>query len=147
LRNIYSKKRKAKKAKLARKFGAVPQTKRRLPEISPNWLFIVLLAVVVFLISGGIYDLISEAPVLIQLGETVYFYVPRDMNSQTIAESMFFSILLVLGILGGYLASRTLHSSTRKESSFIAVLSIVLILISVFGSYLLLELKIPGIFM
>ncbi len=139
--------RKAKSAKLARKFGAVPPTKRQLPEFPTNLSLVILLIVVVFLISGGLFVAVSGAPVMIQQGETAFFFIPYDMNSQTVLESMLFGILLLFGISGGYLASRTLYSSTRKESSLLTVISISLIVISVFGSYLLLELKIPGIFL
>lgn len=144
--SISLRRRKAKSAKLARKFGTVPPTKRHLPEFPTNLSLIILLIVVVFLISGGLFDVISGTPIMIQQGETAFFYMPYDMNSQTVLESMLFAILLLIGISGGYLASRTLYSSTRKESSLLTVLSITLIVISVFGSYLLLELKIPGIF-
>ena len=145
--SISLRRRKAKSTKLTRKFGTVPRTKRNLPEFPPNLLLIILLIVVVFLISGGLFNAVSGAPLMIQQGETALPFIPYDMNSQTVLESMLFAILLVLGISGGYLASRTLYSSTRKESSIFTILSIALLMIGVFGSYFLLEIKIPGIFL
>lgn len=144
--STFLRKRKARETKLVRKFGTASPAERHLPTYSGNLLLIILLVVVVFLMSGGIYVVTSNAPLMIQWGKSALFYIPYDTNSQTVFEGISFSTFLVLGILGGFLASRTMYSSSRKESYLLILLSMVLILIGAFGSILLLELKIPGIF-
>ncbi|RLI05388.1 hypothetical protein DRO26_02350 [Candidatus Bathyarchaeota archaeon] len=138
-----SSKKKAKKLKLKRKFGAATPRQKYVDFLSSTLLF-VLLAFVIFLLGGGLYDLVESPPPLITIGRRVFFYFPYDLSNQVILESLFSMILFGLGFVGALLAGKSVKYSNRRLASMVLIGGMILFLLGFLGVYLVMKLKLPS---
>ncbi len=80
---------------------------------SERLMIILVLALTVFILSGGVYDLIYRPVSTIPFMGRYVFYYPYSVNEQTLNESLTVIILYAIGILGMIL----IYQSTRYMSS------------------------------
>lgn len=120
----------------------------RFPSFVPSSSLIigVLLAFSIFVLGGGIYN-IMEHPLAITPGpgRSWTFYVPYDINRQTLNESLLGMLLFLMGMTGYfvyYLSTRYVYSP-RKAWIF-ALIGISVLVIAFVGSQHSLNLKVPG---
>ena len=80
---------------------------RKLTTAKPS-IFVVaslIIALSIFLLGGGVFDILEERLVVIPIGTTggttrVLFFYPYSINEQTILESLIVMVILTLGALG-----------------------------------------------
>ena len=140
---IFSKKR-AKKGKLAKKFGDI-KTKREFPASFNIFFFLVLIGITIFLLAGGLYDLVNKPPMVISIGESSSFFIP-NMGSQTVSESIFTGMLTIIGIGGLIIASHSLKpGQNARISSMVLIVSMVMLIFGVIGLQLIFAAKFGNI--
>ena len=138
---IYSKK-KARKEKLAKKFGAV-KAKRETPEVLNVALILAVISITIFLLVGGLYDAFTRPPMIISTNERWSFFIPYDTSSQTISESIFTAMLSAVGAGGLMIAYKSIKSGRTARLTSIALIGgMVMLIIGVLGIQLLLAAKI-----
>ena len=118
-----------------------------LPHKAPHkYITGILFFLSIFLLAGGVYDL-AEAP--IPLGYTDRGYTPiyPSLNDQFLIESITTMIFIGVGAIGFFLikfpASEDRESDMRS-ASFILGIAAVLILIGVFATYSMFQMKLYG---
>ena len=121
----------------------------KIPSLIPSssLTIIILLMFSIFILGGGIYN-IMEKPFAIIPGpsRSWTFYVPYDINRQTLNESILAMLLFLMGIAGYftyYLSTRYVYSPRRAW--IIALIGISVLVIAFVGSQYSLDLKVPGV--
>ena len=99
---------------------------------------IILVVVSIFLLAGGIYDIIQvrlgSLVVLLPSPQYPQFYY-TGMSDQTFNESVYFMIFLVMGISGGYVAfGSSRHAYRPREAKMLLVVGAALLIIGTIGS-------------
>jgi predicted MFS family arabinose efflux permease len=100
----------------------------------------------IFILGGGIYN-IMEKPLAITpgAGQSWTFYVPYDINKQTLNESIIAMLLFVMGVAGYlvyYLSTRYVYSPRRAW--ILALIGMSMLIIAFVGSQHSLNLKVPS---
>jgi len=113
---------------------------------SYSWTIFILLMFSIFILGGGIYN-IMERPLAITPGpgRSWTFYVPYDINRQTLNESILAMLLFVMGIAGCfiyYLSTRYAYSPRRAW--IFSLIGISMLIIAFVGAQHSLNLKVPG---
>ncbi len=123
--------------------------KNEIPNLVPSssLTIIILLMFSIFILGGGIYN-IMEKPLAMTPGpsRSWTFYVPYDINRQTLNESFLAMLLFLMGMTGYftyYLSTRYVYSP--RKAWIIALIGISILVIAFIGSQYSLDLKIPGI--
>jgi len=120
----------------------------RIPSIVPSSTLRIgiLLMFSIFILGGGIYN-IMEKPLAITPGpgRSWTFYVPYDINRQTLNESIIAMLLFVMGVVGYlvyYLSTRYVYSPRRAW--IFALIGMSMLIIAFIGSQHSLNLKVPS---
>jgi hypothetical protein len=83
----------------------------------------VLIAFSVFLLGGGIYNVLEKPLVAIVLsGGRPLFYMPGSLNQQLIAESIYIMILYTIGIVGFVFVYRSTKYVYKPRQAFMFLL-------------------------
>jgi hypothetical protein len=83
----------------------------------------VLIAFSVFLLGGGIYNVLEKPLVAIVLsGGRPLFYMPGSLNQQLIAESIYIMILYTISILGFLFVYRSTKYVYKPRQAFMLLL-------------------------
>lgn len=101
----------------------------------------VLILFAAFIASGGLYNIFDAPPTVIGLQEG-YLAFRGYLNEQTLLESMFSMILLIITFVGLYLSYRStqiMYDSKRARSML--VMGIALTLLGISGSFYMMNLK------
>lgn len=107
----------------------------------------VFLIIGIFVISGGIYDILERPPAFLPSsdGTTLLFYYP-GINAQTSTEGIQSFFLFAIGTIGGTLVLRsTRYTYKPRESAIILTLGLVMILVGYLGCLSVLTTKAPAI--
>ncbi len=107
-------------------------------SVSMGIVTIILVVVSIFLLAGGIYDIIQvrlgSLVVLLPSPQYPQFYY-TGMSDQTFNESVYFMIFLVMGISGGYVAfGSSRHAYRPREAKMLLVVGAALLIIGTIGS-------------
>lgn len=120
----------------------------RVPNIIPSSTLRIAIIMIfsIFILGGGIYN-IMEKPLAITPGpqQSWTFYIPYDINKQTLNESIIAMLLFVMGVAGYfvyYLSTRYVYSP-RKAWVF-ALIGMSMLIIAFVGFQYSLNLKIPS---
>lgn len=120
----------------------------RTPNLVPSTSFTIMIVLMysLFVLGGGIYN-IMERPLAITPGpeRSWTFYIPYDVNRQTLNESIFVMVFFAMGMAGYflyYLSTRYVYNPRRAW--IMALIGICLLLIGFIGSQHSLNLKVPG---
>lgn len=122
----------------------VPHMRLAKPSSAPIVMLLILASI--FVLSGGIYDIMEKPPAVIPgPGQQWTFYVPYDISRQTLNESLIAICLYAAGISGFFLA----YWSTRyvyrpRQASILLLIGTVMIVLAFFGGLYVLDQKITG---
>ncbi|HEW89709.1 MAG TPA: hypothetical protein ENG43_00015 [Candidatus Bathyarchaeota archaeon] len=108
---------------------------------------IAVVAVVAFLLGGGLYDLIHSPRVVIPRPGTIWITYPYTMLDQVLMESIISMMLWGLGFAGLFLIyESTKYADEPSRAYYRFIIGVFLLLLAYFaGRYMLYELKMkPG---
>jgi hypothetical protein len=95
------------------------------------------------MLGGGIYDVVMK-PIALAFtpGGGSYFFIPRDLNSQTLNESIYFMFFVSIGIAGGYTAQRSVRYLHKpRQAGLFMLIGTLMILIGFIGAWTVLDWK------
>ena len=112
-----------------------------LEDRSLNLLVILISALSLFLLAGGVYNIIFQPPVLLSSSNYIIFYT-YSLHEQIWGESIIAFLLFSLGAGGGYLA----HRSTRyvykpREATMLLVIGVIMLFLAFIGCEYVIWLK------
>lgn len=96
-----------------------------------------LVAVSIFLLAGGVYDAIQarlgSLVILLPSPQYPQFYY-TGMSDQTLNESIYFIVFLVMGISGGYISfGSSRHAYRPSEARMLLVVGAAMLIIGMIG--------------
>lgn len=106
-------------------------------SISTRVITVILVIVSVFLLAGGIYDAIQarlgSLVTLLPSPQYPQFYY-TGMSDQTLNESVYFIVFLVMGISGGYVSFGSSRRAYRpREARMLLIVGAALLIIATVG--------------
>jgi hypothetical protein len=112
------------------------------PRPSSTYVAALILILAVFIMGGGVYDLVTENPITVLPQPGVPLVYPGLSGQFLAPESVGAMILLGAGVMGIYLVHRGGRASYRpKELNMLVVVGLILFFIGYLGCYYLLQLK------
>ena len=94
-----------------------------------------------FVLSGGIYNLLESPPPFLPYGNRYLMVDPR-FDRQTLYESIFIFLSNAAAFLGLWISHRSTQVAyDRSKANKYLIIGIVLTLAGIMGSYLMIELK------
>jgi len=112
------------------------KTYRRLVTAKPSVFAVAILVAgfSIFLLGGGVYDILEQPLIAIPLGtQKIIFYYPYSVHEQTILESLYVMVSYSLGVAGVLIMYQSTKYAYRPRQAFIMLLSgVVLILLAYF---------------
>ncbi len=104
----------------------------RLVTLKPSTIILagIVVAASVFLLGGGIYDIIERPVVAFVSGGRIIPYYPQGLNEQLLGESVASMILYALGVVGLVLMYQsTKYAYSPREAFTMLLIGLVLLLI------------------
>jgi len=100
------------------------RTYRKITTAKPS---IFLTAVIVagasiFLLGGGIYDIIEQPLLGIPVGQRILFFYPGSLSQQTILDSLFAMISYVFGVIGILAMYQSTKYAYRPRQAFMLLI-------------------------
>lgn len=120
---------------------------RTLPKISSTPFVVAILGVAIFLMGGGLYNLLVETPAVIQTrAGTFTFFTPFDINTQLTSESAFSMIFLSLSVAGAFISYSSARRgvATSRTGTMVLLTGLLMLVMGVIGINFLLQLKLPS---
>lgn len=106
-------------------------------------LYIAIVAFTVFVIAGGIYDILEKPLAILPKGSGWTFIYSGSINIQTLNESIVSAIIYIMGILGFYMILRSTKLIYRPRQAYIMlVIGLFVTLVSVYYAFMLIQAKI-----
>jgi len=95
---------------------------------------IIIAAFSIFLLGGGVYDILEQPLVAIPISSTrIIFYYPYSVHEQSILESLYVMVSYSLGVAGVLLIYQSTKYAYKPRQAFIMLLSgVVLVLLAYF---------------
>ncbi|HJX23186.1 MAG TPA: hypothetical protein VJ574_02095 [Candidatus Bathyarchaeia archaeon] len=101
----------------------------------------IIIAVSIFILGGGVFDLL-EHPLALLPSSSGWLFIYPGLYSQTWNESIFSMFMLTLGIAGTFVCYRsTRYAFKPKQATVLLLIGTVLIVISILGFEYALYLK------
>jgi hypothetical protein len=72
----------------------------------------------IFLLGGGIYDIIEQPLLGIPVGQKILFFYPGSLSQQTILDSMFAMISYLFGVIGILAMYQSTKYAYRPRQAF-----------------------------
>jgi hypothetical protein len=109
---------------------------------SPIFIAAVVMGASIFLLGGGIYNILEEPLAILPIGGRFLSFLPRQLHDQFIIESLGIMILYALGALGLLL----IYHSTRyvrnpRQVSLLSKISVALFLVAIISVEAILFMK------
>jgi hypothetical protein len=104
----------------------------RIVTLKPSTILLAVLAVAasVFLLGGGIYDILEQPVIAFVSGERVIPYYPQALNEQLLGESIASMVLYSLGVMGLLLIYQsTKYAYSPREAYTTLLIGLILLLI------------------
>jgi hypothetical protein len=76
----------------------------------------------IFLLGGGIYDLLEQPLLGIPMGTKILFFYPGTLSEQTILDSMFAMISYLFGVVGILVMYQSTKYAYRPRQAFMMLL-------------------------
>ncbi len=115
-------------------------------KLSTNVISILVITITVLLLGGGLYNIIEAGlgrlVILLPSPTNPQFYY-FGMADQTLNESAYFILFLIMGISGGYISFRSSrHAYRPREARMLLLIGIALIIVATIGTEAILSWKI-----
>lgn len=118
----------------------------RLPTVSParplsSLIIILMVLASILILGGGVYDIMMKPLALLSTPTyTIFFYY--GLHEQTLIESLIFIFLLIIGVIGGYLAYRSTRYLYRpREATIMMLIGVSMLFLAFIGCEYVLGLK------
>ncbi len=89
----------------------------------------VIVATTVFLLGGGVYDLLAEAIIAFPTGRRILFFYPYSVHEQAVLESLLVMISYVMGFFGVFLMYQSTKYAYKPRQAYMLLLTGVICLI------------------
>ena len=114
-------------------------------NLSTNVISILVVTIAILLLAGGLYNLIEarlgHLVTLLPSPTNPQFYY-SGMADQTLNESAYFMVFLIMGISGGYVSFRSSrHAYRPREARMLLFIGIALMIVATVGSEAILSWK------
>jgi predicted neutral ceramidase superfamily lipid hydrolase len=97
----------------------------------------ITIAASIFLLGGGIYDLLEKPLIaIVQSGGSIIVYYPYDINDQFLLESIVVMVGYVMGVVGLLLTYQSTKYAYKPRQAYMLLLMGCILLI---GSYIFIE--------
>lgn len=95
---------------------------------------IIVVAFSIFLLGGGVYDILEQPLAVIPISSTrILFFYPYSVHEQSVLESLFVMVSYSLGVVGVLVMYQSTKYAYKPRQAFIMLLSgAVLILLAYF---------------
>jgi len=91
----------------------------------------VIVASTVFLLGGGVYDLLADPLIAFPIGRRILFFYPYSVHEQAVLESLLVMTSYVMGFFGVFLMYQSTKYAYKPRQAYILLLSgVVLLLIA-----------------
>jgi len=128
-------------SKIVRKIRETRLPRFPLYKPSSTLIIILFIAVAVFILGGGVYDIMKQ-PLVFLPTPTNPSYLYAGMTDQSINESLVFAIFLIMGISGLFLAyMSTRHAYRPREARISLLMGVTLLAIAFLGCEILIRAK------
>ena len=108
---------------------------------SSSLIAFILIAIVTFILGGGVYDIMDKPISVLPTPQNPIFYY-SGMTDQTFNESLIFILFLTIGISGGYLSFRsTRHAYRPREAKMFLSVGAIILLLAFIGCEIMLAWK------
>ena len=96
----------------------------RIVTAKPSMLVIAVVAVAfsIFLLGGGVYNILEKSPMAFPLRERWIFYYPYTVHEQFVLDSLIAMLLYVLGATGLWLTYQSTKYAYKPRQAFIFLL-------------------------
>jgi len=109
------------------------KTYRKLTTAKPS-IFIIAIIIVassIFLLGGGVFDILEKPLIVIPIGSRVLFFYPYSINQQTILDSLIVMVLYSLGATGLLLMYQsTKYAYKPRQAWMILLVGVIFLLIA-----------------
>ena len=128
-------------SKISRRLNRLRNIRFTFSRPSLSLITLVLLTITVFILGGGVYDVLETPLAVLPTPGNPIFYYP-GLTEQLLNESIIFILFLIMGIAGGYLAYRSTRYAYRpREARMFLLIGLALMIVAFLGSEILLTLK------
>jgi len=116
-------------SKIGRRFTSlgftVRKAYRKITTAKPSVFIVsaIIAGISVFLLGGGVYDILEKPLVAIPIGSTrILFFYPGTVQEQTILDSFFVMISYFLGLVGLLLVYQSTRYAYKPRQAFMLLL-------------------------
>lgn len=114
-------------------------------RLSTSIIAVLVLALSIFILGGGVYDVIQarlgELQTVLPTPSYPRFYY-TGMTDQTFNESAYFIIFLIVGVSGGYISFRSSrHAYRPREARMLLMIGVAMMVLATIGCEVILTWK------
>ena len=90
-----------------------------------------LVALTLFFLGGGVYDLLADPIIAFPVGRRILFFYPYSVHEQAVLESLLVMISYAMGFFGVFLMYQSTKYAYKPRQAYILLLTgVVLLLIA-----------------
>jgi len=107
------------------------RTARKIATAKPS-IFVVtltLIALTVFFLGGGVYDLLADPITAFPLGRRILFFYPYRVHEQVVVESFIIWTVYLLGFSGVFLMYQSTKYAYKPRQAYILLLTGIIFLL------------------
>ena len=128
-------------SKISKRLNRLRNIRITFSRPSLSLISLVLLTITIFILGGGVYDVLETPLAVLPTPGNPIFYYP-GLTEQLLNESIIFILFLIMGIAGGFLAYRSTRYAYRpREARMFLLIGLALMIVAFLGSEILLTLK------
>lgn len=107
------------------------RTAKKIATAKPSIFVIasILIALTVFFLGGGVYDLLADPITAFPLGRRILFFYPYSVHEQVIVESFIIWTVYLLGFFGVFLMYQSTKYAYRPRQAYILLLTGIIFLL------------------
>jgi len=101
------------------------RTARKIATAKPSIFVItsVIVALTVFFLGGGIYDLLAQPIIAFPIGRRILFFYPYSVHEQAVVESLLVMTSYALGFFGVFLMYQSTKYAYKPRQAYILLLT------------------------
>lgn len=107
------------------------RTARKIATAKPSIFVItsVIVALTVFFLGGGVYDLLAQPIIAFPVGRRILFFYPYSVHEQAVVESLLVMTSYALGFFGVFLMYQSTKYAYKPRQAYILLLTGVVFLL------------------